>query len=70
MLNADLSDDEREEMQKKAEMIHANWTRDMEYLEPPKVGTLAEIDAALIVTPPQGLETGYVPIVTGQRLKP
>jgi len=30
------------------------------------VGTLAELDPAVIVTPPKGLEVGYVPIVTRQ----
>ena len=58
----------REEMQLKVEKIHLNWTKDKEYLAPPSVGTLAEIDSALIVTPPEGFEIGYVPIVTGQKL--
>ena len=31
-------------------------------------GVLAEIDSALIVTPPEGLDVGYVPIVTRQGL--
>jgi hypothetical protein len=30
------------------------------------MGTLAALDAALMVTPPRGLEIGYVPIVTRQ----
>jgi hypothetical protein len=30
------------------------------------VGTLADLDPALLVTPPPGLEIGYVPIVTRQ----
>ena len=30
------------------------------------LGKLAELDAALIVSPPLGLEAGYVPIVTRQ----
>jgi len=30
---------------------------------------LAELDPALIVTPPPGLEVGYVPIVTRQAAK-
>ena len=68
MLNADLSDPEREDMQLKVEKIHRYWTKDQEYLAPPAVGTLAEIDPALIVTPPAGLEAGYVPIVTRQGL--
>jgi hypothetical protein len=39
---------------------------DREYLPEPKVGTLAELDPALFVTPPKGMEIGYVPIVTRQ----
>lgn len=66
LLNADLTDDEREEMQKRVEKLHRHWSKDREYLAPPKIGKLAEIDPALIVTPPSGLEVGYVPIVTRQ----
>jgi hypothetical protein len=66
LLNADLSETEREELQMKIEMIHRHWSKDDEYLPPPSAGTLAEIDPALIVTPPKGLEAGYVPIVTKQ----
>jgi len=64
--NAELDDSEREALQQRIERIHAHWTKDLEYLAPPEVGTLAEIDPALIVTPPAGFEIGYVPIVTRQ----
>ena len=50
-------------------MLHAKWTKDREYLPPPTVGKLADLDPALIVTPPKGLEIGYVPIVTRQGAK-
>ncbi len=66
LLNADLSKDEREAMQKRVEMLHKKWTKDKEYLPPPTVGKLADIDPALVVTPPKGFEVGYVPIVTKQ----
>lgn len=66
LLNADMSADERERLQKRVEMLHRAWTRDREYLPPPSVGKLAELDPAVIVTPPKGLEVGYVPIVTRQ----
>jgi hypothetical protein len=59
----------REEMQRREEMLHRNWTKDREYLPAPMIGKLAEIDPALIVTPPKGLEVGYVPIVTKQKIK-
>jgi len=35
---------------------------------PSEVGTLASLDPALILTPPRGLEVGYVPIATRQEL--
>jgi hypothetical protein len=66
LLNADLSEEEREELQRRAELIHRHWTKDREYLPPPTVGELAELDPGLLVTPPRGLEVGYVPIVTRQ----
>jgi len=66
LLNADLTDAERESLQKRVEKIHRHWKKDREYLPPPAFGKLADIDPALIVTPPRGLEVGYVPIVTRQ----
>ena len=66
LLNADLNKAEREEMQRRVELLHKHWTKDREYLPPPMIGKLAEIDPALIVTPPPGMEFGYVPIVTRQ----
>ena len=66
LLNADLTKEEREEMQRRVELLHRNWTKDREYLPVPFIGKLAEIDPALIVTPPKGFEVGYVPIVTQQ----
>lgn len=66
LLNADLSESEREAMQKMVEMLHRAWTKDREYLPPPTVGKLADLDPAVLVTPPKGLEIGYVPIVTRQ----
>jgi hypothetical protein len=69
ILNADLTIAEREEMQKRVEKIQRLWTKDREYLPPPTVGKLASIDPALFVTPPAGLEIGYVPIVTRQEIE-
>ena len=69
LLNADMTDKERLEMQALVEKLHRNWTKDRDYLPPPAVGRLAELDPALIVTPPKGLEAGYVPIVTRQEAK-
>jgi len=70
LLNADLTKDEREQMQAKVEKLHRAWTKDRDYLAPPTVGTLADLDPAQLVTPPKGLEIGYVPIATRQELDP
>jgi hypothetical protein len=67
LLNADLSADEREQLQKRVEKLHARWGKDRDYLPPPASGELAEIDPALVVAPPTGFEIGYVPIVTRQQ---
>ena len=56
LLNADLTDQDREDLQKRVEKIHRLWTRDREYLAAPKRGKLANIDPALIVSPPPGFE--------------
>ena len=53
-------------MQSFVEKIHANWPIDRDYMAPPSSGSLATLDPALLVTPPKGLEVGYVPIVTRQ----
>ncbi|MFM7316075.1 MAG: hypothetical protein ACKO5E_03940 [bacterium] len=66
LLNADLTAVERENLQKRVEMLHRNWTIDREYLPPPARGKLADLDPAVLVTPPKGMEIGYVPIVTRQ----
>jgi hypothetical protein len=55
-------------VQKRVEMLHRTWTKDRNYLAPPDVGTLAHLDPALILTPPRGMEAGYVPIATRQEL--
>lgn len=66
LLNADMTDAEREAMQARVEKIHRTWKKDRDYLPPPALGKLAELDPAVVVTPPKGLEVGYVPIVTRQ----
>ena len=68
LLNADLTQEEREAMQVKVEKLHRTWTRQLEYLAPPTVGKLADLDPAQVVTPPKGFEIGYVPIATRQEL--
>ena len=60
------SEEKKAKLQAFVEKLHANWPIDRDYMAPPTRGTLATLDPALLVTPPQGLEVGYVPIVTGQ----
>ena len=67
--HADMTKEERERMQRRVELLHRNWTKDRQYLPPPTSGKLAALDPAVIVTPPQGFEFGYVPIVTRQSAK-
>lgn len=67
--SADLTPEERQALQKRVELIHQHWTKERQYLPPPEVGALAGLDPALIVTPPKGMECGYVPIVTRQAAK-
>ena len=63
------SDSEKSDLQSIAEKIQSNFDIDQEYMPPPRDGkALVAIDPALIVTPPEGLEVGYVPIVTAQEI--
>lgn len=66
LLNADLTDAERERMQSRVEKLHRAWPKSRDYLAPPTAGKLADLDPAQIVKPPKGLEVGYVPIATRQ----
>jgi hypothetical protein len=60
------SEEKKAKLQSFIEKIHASWPIDRDYMAPPGQGTLAKLDPALLVTPPAGLEVGYVPIVTRQ----
>ena len=60
---------EKEALQKFVEDIHQTWSKDQEYMAPPTKGKLVAIDPALIVTPPKGMEKGFVPIVTRQEMR-
>ncbi len=61
------SAEKKAELQVFVEKLHASWPIDRNYMAPPTTGKLVALDNGLIVTPPHGLETGYVPIVTGQK---
>ncbi|MHC4206562.1 MAG: hypothetical protein ACYSTT_18070 [Planctomycetota bacterium] len=60
------SGEKKAKLQSFVEKIHAKWPIDRDYMAPPGSGTLARLDPALLVSPPEGLEVGYVPIVTHQ----
>jgi len=60
------SDAKKARLQTFVEKIHRHWPIDRDYMAPPSMGTLATLDPALLVTPPAGMEVGYVPIVTHQ----
>ncbi|MBN2137197.1 MAG: hypothetical protein JW720_05275 [Sedimentisphaerales bacterium] len=62
----DWSETKKAKLQAFIEKIHAHWPIDRDYMDPPTMGKLAELDPALFVTPPKGMEVGYVPIVTRQ----
>lgn len=66
IMHAQLPDDVRDEMQKRIELIHTHWLHTDEYTADPAIGDLATLDPAGIVQAPEGLEIGYVPIVTRQ----
>ncbi len=61
--------EKKAKLQALVEKLHANWPLDRDYMAPPTRGKLVALDPALLVTPPHGLEVGYVPIVTGQAAK-
>ena len=60
------SEEKKAKLQAFVEKFHAAWPIDRDYMAPPTRGKLASFDPALLVTPPAGLEVGYVPIVTRQ----
>lgn len=60
------SEAKKARLQAFVEKIHAAWPIDRDYMPPLKHGELVKLDPALLVTPPKGLEVGYVPIVTHQ----
>ena len=64
-----LTPEQKSKLQSRIELLHNNWTIDRPYIaRPPRVISLVSVDPKLIVTPPRGLEAGYVPIVTKQEL--
>ncbi len=62
-----LSAGELQDLQALVEDLHASYGTSGPTIPPPTGGALAMIDPALIVSPPSGLEVGYVPIIIRQR---
>ena len=60
------SEEKKAKLQAFVEKIHVHWPIDRDYMAPLRRGSLAALDPALLVTPPKGLEAGYVPIVVHQ----
>ncbi len=60
------SDAKKEQLQTLVEQMHMHWTPDREYMPPPGHGVKASLDPALLVSPPEGKQIGYVPIVIAQ----
>ena len=66
MLKADMTLTERNKIQAVVEKMHREWKNDRDYIAPPTTGTLADLDPGQLVSPPLGLECGYVPIAWRQ----
>ncbi len=66
----DYSPEKKAKLQALVEKIHAEWPVDRDYMLPPGRGRLVSLDPGLFVTPPKGMEVGYVPIVTRQEKAP
>jgi hypothetical protein len=62
-----LSEEVRQRLQTFVASLHAHSGVSGVSIAPPASGTLAVLDTAQFVTPPPGLETGYVPVVISQR---
>lgn len=63
------SGEKKAKLQAFVEKLHASWPLDRDYMPPPSRGKLVNLDPGLFVTPPKGMEAGYVPIVTRQELE-
>ncbi len=60
-----MTSQEKKSLQEAAEKMQRDWAN-FSIMSPPSTGELAAFDAGLLVTPPEGLEIGYVPIVVRQ----
>lgn len=63
------SEAKKANLQGLVEKVHEQWPINRDYMAPPTRGKLVSLDPALLVTPPNGLEVGYVPIVIRQEAR-
>ena len=68
IIHANLPDSMRQNMQARVEKIHTSWLSTDNYMPELSSGKLVGIDAGQIVTPPAGMEIGYVAVVSRQEL--
>lgn len=57
---------EKDNLQRMVEEMHAAWTIDKNYMHDLTDGELVSFDPSIILTPPDGLEVGYVALATKQ----
>lgn len=68
--NLHLTPEQKNALQAMIVKLHKAWATDNAFMPaPPNNSTLVNVDNVLLVTPPAGLEYGYVPIVTNQGMK-
>ncbi len=70
MQGAGLTFEEKQKLQSLVEKIHQEWTKEKQYMSPPRYGRLASLDQAQLVSPPKGMEIGYVPVAIRQDPSP
>ena len=66
ILNSDMDEAERALIQKRVELLHRHWSAKARFFPEP-AHAIASLDKGLIVTPPKGMEIGYVPICAHQQ---
>lgn len=66
ILNAHMNWVERDLIQKRVELLHKHWNEVDQYFPRPEQ-PLVSLDKGLLLTPPKGLEIGYVPICVHQQ---
>jgi hypothetical protein len=66
LLRLALTAKEATRLQSIVTSMHRAWPNGTRFMDAPRAGALAGVDSALVVTPPKGMEYGYVPYVVSQ----